>query len=111
MMERRVSGRINAQAPISSRVLPQPKQKPVFKSIEHTRMQGLSIAATLSVMILFRYRMRSASYRSRRGELQAVINPARKAFPLSSGRGGRPGKVGRERRSAVAEGELGGKRL
>lgn len=43
MTERRVSGVISIQAPISSRVRPQPKQKPVFMSIEQTRMQGDSM--------------------------------------------------------------------
>jgi hypothetical protein len=40
----RVSGVISIQAPISSRVRPHPKQKPVFMSIEQTRMHGDSMA-------------------------------------------------------------------
>ncbi|ESX49808.1 membrane protein [Mesorhizobium sp. LSHC426A00] len=44
MTLRRTSGVIPIQAPISSRVRPQPKQKPVFMSIEQTRMHGDSMA-------------------------------------------------------------------
>lgn len=44
MTSRRCCGAIVSHAPISSRVRPQPKQNPVFVSIEQTRMQGDSIA-------------------------------------------------------------------
>lgn len=46
MTSRRVSGVMEIQAEISSRVRPQPKQKPVFMSIEQTRMQGDSMMVT-----------------------------------------------------------------
>ena len=40
MMVRRFSGEYRVQPAISSRVRPQPKQYPVWLSIEQTRMQG-----------------------------------------------------------------------
>ena len=43
MMSRRCCGVMPIQPEISSRVRPQPKQYPVFMSIEQTRMQGDSI--------------------------------------------------------------------
>ena len=44
MTSLRPAGVIPGQELISSRVLPHPKQYPVFSSIEQTRMQGVSMA-------------------------------------------------------------------
>jgi nicotinate-nucleotide--dimethylbenzimidazole phosphoribosyltransferase len=49
MTLRRASGDMIDHAPISSRVRPQPKQKPVFMSMAQTRTQGDSIMVMIEI--------------------------------------------------------------
>jgi hypothetical protein len=65
------------QPAISSRVRPQPKQYPVFRSIEQTRMQGDSIAVMIVSLNIGRKakRISGPMLKQRSGTLSHMVHP------------------------------------